>query len=98
MVDMKIYTYLYVVWMLCINPLTPKIWLLILPSGCKHISLWISFENLLLDHDINFYLISLSILITCSLDNVRPLKGVVTCWSLLGVKGFKYCKVLVEYL
>ena len=39
MVDTKIYMYLYVVWMLCINPLTPKIWLLILPSGYQHISL-----------------------------------------------------------
>ena len=49
MVDTKIYMYLYVVWMLCINPLTPKIWLFILPFGYQHISLYISNDNLVID-------------------------------------------------
>ena len=42
--------------------------------------------NLVSDQD-NFYLISLSILISCLLDNVWILQGEVTCESLLGVKG-----------
>ena len=41
----------------------------------------------MLDQDINFYLISLSLLITCLLDNVWILLGEVTCQSLLEVKG-----------
>ena len=36
----------------------------------QHISLKIKYENLLLDQDNNFFLISLSFLITCLLDNV----------------------------
>ena len=36
----------------------------------------------MLDQDNNFYLISLSILITCLLDNVWILQGEVTCQSL----------------
>ena len=68
------------------NPLTPEIWSLILLSSfyifpCKlvmRIWCWIK---------INFYMISLNILITCLLDNVRILLGEVSCWSLLGVKG-----------
>ena len=41
----------------------------------------------MLDQDIKFYLISLSLLITCLLDNVWILLGEVTCQSLLEVKG-----------
>ena len=51
-----------------------------------HFSLYISYENLVLDHYDNF-LISLSILITCLLDNVWILLGEVAYWSLLEVKG-----------
>ena len=51
-----------------------------------HISLYISYENLVLDQYDNF-LISLSILITCLLDNVWILLGEVAYWSLLEVKG-----------
>ena len=40
----------------------------------------------MLDQDNNIYVISLSILITCLLDNVWILWGEVTCQSLLGVK------------
>ena len=50
-----------------------------------HTSLKISYENLVLDQD-NFYLIILSILITCFLDNVWIWYGEVTGWSLLEVK------------
>ena len=39
------------------------------------------------DQDSNFYLINLSILITCVLDNVWILYEEVICQSLLGVKG-----------
>ena len=45
------------------SPLTPKIWLVILPSSCKHISLQVSYKNLMLDPDNNLYLRSLIILI-----------------------------------
>ena len=41
----------------------------------------------MLDQDIKFYPISLSLLITCLLDNVWILLGEVTCQSLLEVKG-----------
>ena len=41
----------------------------------------------MLDQDNNLYLICLSILITCLLDNVWILQGEVRCESLLGVKG-----------
>ena len=44
------------------------------------------------DQDNNFYLISLSILVTCLLDNVWILKGDVTHQSLLGVKGLRRVK------
>ena len=40
----------------------------------------------MIDQDSNFYLISVSIFITCLL-NVWILKGEVTCLSYLGVKG-----------
>ena len=43
-----------------------------------HISLLISYKNLVLDQDTNFDLISLGILITCLLDNVWILQGEVT--------------------
>ena len=39
----------------------------------QHISLKIKYENLLLDQDNNFFLISLSFLITCLLENVWKL-------------------------
>ena len=41
----------------------------------------------MLDQDNNFNLISLNILITCLLDNIRILQGEVRCLSLLEVKG-----------
>ena len=44
---------------------------------------WFSLPHFL----IKFYLISLSILIHCLLDNVWILSGEVTCLSLIGVKG-----------
>ena len=40
------------------------------PLWVLHISLKISYENLVLDQDNNFYLISLNILISCLLDNL----------------------------
>ena len=43
----------------------------------------------MLDQDNNFYLISLSILNTCLLNNVWTLLGEVPCLSLMGVKGLK---------
>ena len=43
------------------------------PLWLVHISFLISFESLVLDQDNNFFLISLSILITCWPDNVRIL-------------------------
>ena len=43
----------------------------------------------MLDQDDNFDMISLSILITCLLDNVYKLQGEVACESLLGVKGLR---------
>ena len=57
------------------------------PLQVLYISLYIHFENLVLDQDNNFYLISLSILITCLLDNLWILLGEVTCKSFLGVEG-----------
>ena len=59
--------------------------------------MWISYKNLVLEQN-NFYLISLSILITCLLDNVWILLGEVTCESLLGVKGLsvKISELLVD--
>ena len=41
----------------------------------------------MLDQGNNFYLISLNILISCLLGNVRILLGEVSCWSILGVIG-----------
>ena len=46
------------------------------------------------DQDNNFYLINLSILVTCLLDNVWILQGEVTHQSLLGVKGL----IIIVYL
>ena len=46
-------------------------------------------ENLVLDQDNNFYLISLSILMTCLLDNVWIFQGEVFPSSLLGGTGLK---------
>ena len=42
----------------------------LLSPGFFHISSKISYKNLVLDQDNNFYLMSLNILITCLLDNV----------------------------
>ena len=58
----------------------------------------------MLDQDNNLYLISLNILITCLLDNVRILLGEVSCWSLLGIKGlsrlnlYKFCTTGIQGL
>ena len=41
----------------------------------------------MLDQGKNLYLISLSILTTCMVDNVGMLLGEIICLSLLGVKG-----------
>ena len=57
------------------------------PIYLLHISLYISYENLMLDQGNNFYLISLSILITCLLENVWTLWRGISFKSLLGVKG-----------
>ena len=56
------------------------------------ISLSISQENLVLDQDNNFYLIHLSILITCLLNNEWIIQGEFTCYALLGVKGLNDLK------
>ena len=56
------------------------------------ISLLISQENLVLDQDNNFYLIHLSILITCLLNNEWIIQGEFTCYALLGVKGLNDLK------
>ena len=53
-----------------VDPLTPKDLIVNSPLWLLHISLWISYENVVLDQDDNFYLISLSSLITFLLDNV----------------------------
>ena len=50
--------------------------------------------NLVLDQDNNFYLIYLSILITCLLDSGGILLGEVMCESLLGVKINKLIKFI----
>ena len=50
-----------------------------------HTSLYISYDEFVLDQDNNFYLISLSILVTCLLCNVWILQGEVTFLSPLGV-------------
>ena len=57
------------------------------PLYLLHISLQINYEYLTLDQDDNFYSISLHILITCLLDNVRILWEEVSCdhfWELKG--------------
>ena len=41
----------------------------------------------MLDQDKNFFLISVSIIITCLLDNVGIFWGEFVCQSLLGVEG-----------
>ena len=51
---------------------------LIINSQIYQISLEISYENLLIDQDNNFYPISPSSLITCLLDNLWILLGEVT--------------------
>ena len=67
------------------TPLIPEIWLLILP-------LKITYKNLLvLDHDDNFYLISLSILSTCLLNSVWILSERSQLLSLLGIERLNLC-------
>ena len=55
------------------------------PIQLQHISLKISYENLVLDQDNNLFQINLSILINCLLNNLWITMGEVTCWSLLRV-------------
>ena len=66
------------------TPLIPEIWLLILP-------LKITYKNLVLDHDDNFYLISLSILSTCLLNSVWILSERSQLLSLLGIERLNLC-------
>ena len=66
----KLNNTLYVIFLVILNRLIPKICILILPSSFTFL-LQISCKNLVLDQNNNFYLIGLSILITCLLDNVR---------------------------
>ena len=66
------------------TPLIPEIWLLILP-------LKITYKNLVLDHDDNFYLISLSILSTCLLNSVWILSERSQLLSLLGIERLNSC-------
>ena len=66
------------------------IWLLILPSSCYTFPFKLVFENLVLNQDSSFYLTSFNILITCLLNNIRILKGEVSCESLLGVKRLTF--------
>ena len=67
------------------TPIIPEIWLLILP-------LKITYKNLLvLDHDDNFYLISLSILSTCLLNSVWILSERSQLLSLLGIERLNLC-------
>ena len=55
---MKLVTHSTEVYPNSVNPLTPKIWLLILSSNCYTFSCkLIAYKNLVLDQD-NFYLIS----------------------------------------
>ena len=52
------------------NPLTPKIWLLIIPSGCYTFPCQVDYKNLVFNQGNKLYLMSLSILVTCFLCNV----------------------------
>ena len=79
------------------NPLTPKIWLVILFSSCYTYPCRLVMRIWLLDQDNNFYLISLNILISCLLNNVSMLLGEVSYWSLLGVKGFREGWLLIPF-
>ena len=62
-------------------------WLLILPSSFYAFPCNLVKKNLVLHQESNFYLIILSILITCLLDNVWILWGEVECQSLMRVEG-----------
>ena len=56
--SMKLVTHSTEVYPNSVNPLTPKIWLLILSSNCYTFSCkLIAYKNLVLDQD-NFYLMS----------------------------------------
>ena len=59
-------------------PLNPKDLTVNSPLWLIHISLQVSFKNLMSDQDNNFYLTSLIILITCLLANVWILEREVT--------------------
>ena len=61
------------------SPLTPKIWLLILPSSCYTFPCKLVTRIFCSIRDNMLYLISLSILTTCLLDNVWIQQGEVTC-------------------
>ena len=54
----------------------------------------------MLDQDKNFFLISVSIIITCLLDNVGIFWGEFVCQSLLGVEGLILslpCGITMEF-
>ena len=48
------------------------------PLAATHFHVNYSYENLVLHQENNFYMISLSILITCLLDNEKVIEGEVT--------------------
>ena len=58
---------------LIVNPFDSQDQIINSPLKLLHISLWSGNENLVLDQDKNFYLISLNILITYLLVNVEIL-------------------------
>ena len=83
-----------------LNPQTPMIWLLILPSSCYTFPCKLVFENLVLNQDSSFYMISFNILITCLLNNVWILKGkfhVNHFWQLKG-QLFTLCSTSLPQL
>ena len=74
------------------NPLTPKIWLLILPPCCYTfpcklvMRIWCSIMT-----KIQVLPDKFEFLITNLLDSAQMLKGEVSCWSLVGVKELRIC-------
>ena len=58
--------------------------------------MYVSYKNLVLDQDDNFYLIGLSFLINNLLDNVWILEGKVACLSPLRVKRVKPLKIKIH--
>ena len=61
------------------NHFTPMIMLFNLPPVAIQVFLQISHDNLIIDQDNKIYLIILSILMTCYVDNVRIFLGEVAC-------------------